>query len=432
MSLAAHVALVLGSLDLDAELEAADGETVAILGPNGAGKTTFLRALAGLVPIDRGRIELDDVLLDDGERVFVPPERRPVGVVFQDYLLFPHLTVLENVAFGLRSRGERRTTARTIARSALERVQLGELAGVKPRELSGGQAQRVALARAIASEPRLLLLDEPLAALDQSARGAVRRELRSQLASFRGVRVLVTHDPLDAAALADRLVILEHGAVVQCGTFADISARPRSGYVADLVGVNLLRGRARGDHLDLETGGQLDRARCRERRGVGGAASACSRPAPNSPEREPAQRHRGNSPEHRVPGRSRARAGDGRDAARRGDHARRAARARAHRRHARVDRGESDGDHRFPCVRSVDIRTDERSAHMRLSTRNQLPGSVAEVKHGEIMSSIKVTLKGGDVITAAITREAAEELALQPGASVTVLVKATEVMLATD
>ena len=257
MSLAAHVALVLGSLDLDVELDAADGETVAILGPNGAGKTTLLRALAGLVPIDRGRIELDDVLLDDGERVFVPPERRPVGVVFQDYLLFPHLTVLENVAFGLRSRGERRTTARTVARSALERVELGELAGVKPRELSGGQAQRVALARAIASEPRLLLLDEPLAALDQSARGAVRRELRSQLASFRGVRVLVTHDPLDAAALADRLVILEHGAVVQCGTFADISARPRSGYVADLVGVNLLRGRARGDHLDLETGGQL-------------------------------------------------------------------------------------------------------------------------------------------------------------------------------
>ncbi len=257
MSLDARVSVTIGTLELDAALRAEEGETVAILGPNGAGKTTLLRALAGLVALDGGRIELDDVVLDDGARVFVPAERRPVGVVFQDYLLFPHLSVLENVAFGLRSRGVDRRAARGTAVASLERVGLEGLTGTKPRELSGGQAQRVALARALATEPRLLLLDEPLAALDQSARGVVRRELRSQLASFPGVRLLVTHDPLDAAALADRLVILEAGRVVQTGTFADVSARPRSTYVAELVGVNLLRGAGHGDHIELPGGGTV-------------------------------------------------------------------------------------------------------------------------------------------------------------------------------
>jgi molybdate transport system ATP-binding protein len=257
VTLTAHVSLALGSLELDVDLDAVDGETVAILGPNGAGKTTLLRALAGLVPLDRGQIDLDGVVLDDGRRVLVPPERRPIGVVFQDYLLFPHLTVLENVAFGPRSRGTGRGAARRAARASLEQVGLADRADVKPHELSGGQAQRVALARAMVTEPRLLLLDEPLAALDQSSRGSVRRELRAHLASFPGVRLLVTHDPLDAAALADRLVILEDGHVVQTGSFADVSARPRSTYVADLVGVNLLSGVARGDHLDLSSGGTI-------------------------------------------------------------------------------------------------------------------------------------------------------------------------------
>ena len=141
--------------------------------------------------------------------------------------------------------------------ASLERLGLAGLGPSKPRELSGGQAQRVALARALAPEPRLVLLDEPLAALDQGARGVVRRELRAQLASFPGVRLLVTHDPLDAAALADRLVILEAGQVVQTGTFNDVSARPRSSYVAELVGVNLLRGTGAGDHVDLPTGGTV-------------------------------------------------------------------------------------------------------------------------------------------------------------------------------
>jgi molybdate transport system ATP-binding protein len=257
MILTARIARQLGSLNLDVDLDAHDGETVAILGPNGAGKTTLLRTLAGLVPLDRGRIELDGILLDDGDRVFVPPERRPVGVVFQDYLLFPHLSVLENVAFGLRSRGINRAAARTAAELSLERVGLAHHGDAKPRELSGGQAQRVALARAMTTEPRLLLLDEPLAALDQSARGSVRRELRAHLASFRGVRLLVTHDPLDAAALADRLVILEHGRVIQTGSFGDVSARPRSTYVAELVGVNLFHGTAATDHIRLANGAKV-------------------------------------------------------------------------------------------------------------------------------------------------------------------------------
>lgn len=257
MTLLAAVGLRLGSLELDAVLTADVGETVAILGPNGAGKTTLLRALAGLLALDRGRVELDGELLDDGNKVFLPPERRPIGVVFQDYLLFPHLSVLENVAFGLRSRGTGRKASREQAAAALERVGLADRAAFKPSELSGGQAQRVALARAMATEPRLLLLDEPLAALDQSARGAVRRDLRQQLAGFPGIRLLVTHDPLDAAVLADRLVILERGQVVQVGSFGDISARPRSSYVAELVGVNLLRGRADGARIDLPGGGAL-------------------------------------------------------------------------------------------------------------------------------------------------------------------------------
>jgi len=172
--LTAQVALRLGALDLEVTVQAVPGEIVAILGPNGAGKTTLLRAIAGLVSLTRGRVELDDVVLDDVARdIHLPPERRPIGVVFQDYLLFPHLSALENVAFGLRARGVAAHEARLRAASWLDRLGVGEYAETRPRALSGGQAQRVALARALSIDTRLLLLDEPPAALDASARDDV-------------------------------------------------------------------------------------------------------------------------------------------------------------------------------------------------------------------------------------------------------------------
>jgi molybdate transport system ATP-binding protein len=247
VSLDAGVRLSLGALDLDMELSIAEGEVVALLGPNGAGKTTLLRAIAGLLTFTAGYVRLDGQVLEDmATGAYVPTERRPIGFVFQDYLLFPHLTILDNVAFGLRSRGIGRRVAREKAIDWLDRLGLQSYASSKPAELSGGQRQRVALARALAPDPRLLLLDEPLAALDVTTRAEVRRDLKHHLASFPGLRLVVTHDPLEAAALADRLVVIERGRLVQTGTPAEVTERPRSQYVADLVGVNLLKGQA--DH----------------------------------------------------------------------------------------------------------------------------------------------------------------------------------------
>ncbi|MFF9038316.1 ABC transporter ATP-binding protein [Streptomyces sp. NPDC014892] len=244
------------SFRLDVTLTAAPGDVVALLGPNGAGKTTALRALAGLVPLsDDGRLRLDGAELDRR-----PPESRPVGVVFQDYLLFPHLTALDNVAFGPRCHGASKAEARAQAAEWLERMGLAAHAGSKPRRLSGGQAQRVALARALATRPRLLLLDEPLAALDARTRLDVRAQLRRHLADFEAVAVLVTHDPLDAMVLADRLVVIEDGRIVQEGTPADIARRPRTDYIAHLVGLNLYRGEAEGHTVRLPAGPTLTTA----------------------------------------------------------------------------------------------------------------------------------------------------------------------------
>ncbi|MFJ9966904.1 ABC transporter ATP-binding protein [Streptomyces avermitilis] len=245
----AHLVVDRGAFRLDVALTAAPGEVVALLGPNGAGKTTALRALAGLVPLTDGRLRLDGAPLER-----TPPESRPVGVVFQDYLLFPHLTALDNVAFGPRCHGATKAEARAQAAEWLERMGLAALAGAKPRRLSGGQAQRVALARALATNPRLLLLDEPLAALDARSRVEVRTQLRRHLAEFEAVAVLVTHEPLDAMVLADRLVVIEDGRVVQEGTPADIARHPRTDYIAHLVGLNLYLGRAEG-HAVYVNGG---------------------------------------------------------------------------------------------------------------------------------------------------------------------------------
>jgi molybdate transport system ATP-binding protein len=255
MSLRADIKVSRAGFALDIHLEVVEGETVAVLGPNGAGKTTLLRALAGLIPIE-GRVQLGgEVLEDSAQKVRVPTEQRQIGLVFQDHVLFPHLSVLDNVAFGLQAQGRR--DARQVAHRWLERAGLEEKAGSMPRELSGGQGQRVALLRTLATEPKLLLLDEPLSALDVTIRAEVRRELARQLASFRGVRLLVTHDPVEAIALADRLVVLENGSVVQAGTPDEVTARPRSRFVADLAGVNLLRGKSHGDHIKLTNGASI-------------------------------------------------------------------------------------------------------------------------------------------------------------------------------
>ncbi|MDX1566366.1 MAG: ATP-binding cassette domain-containing protein [Longimicrobiales bacterium] len=239
------------SFVLDVELSIPAGRTVVLLGPNGAGKSTAVGALAGLIPLDAGRVELGGEVLDDpGRGVWVPPEERRVGVVFQDYLLFPHLTALENVAFGLRSRA--RADARDHAREWMERLDLTGLEGRRPRDLSGGQAQRVALARALASDPRLLLLDEPLSALDVTTRGRLRRILSTHLQSFPGPRLMITHDPTEAFLLADEIHVIEEGRVTQTGTADDIRLRPRTAYAADLAGTNLLTGTAGGGEVETE------------------------------------------------------------------------------------------------------------------------------------------------------------------------------------
>ncbi|GAB3463353.1 ABC transporter ATP-binding protein [Streptomonospora sediminis] len=238
-----------GTFRLDAELRARPGEVVAVLGPNGSGKSTALRALAGLESLSAGRIALEG-----RDITAAPAESRPVGMVFQDYLLFGHLSALDNVAFGPRCNGTGRAEARAIAAGLLERMGLTEHAAARPGALSGGQAQRVALARALAVRPRLLLLDEPLAALDVHTRAAVRSGLRRHLADLECATVLVTHDPLDAMVLADRITVLESGRVVQAGTPGDVAQHPRTGYVAKLVGLNLYRGTARGHRVAVRGG----------------------------------------------------------------------------------------------------------------------------------------------------------------------------------
>lgn len=228
---------------LDVALDIDPGTTVALLGPNGAGKSTAVAALAGLLPLDRGHISLNGRCLDDpGRSVFVPPDERGIGVVFQDYLLFPHMSVAANVAFGLRSRRHNRADAATSVATWLDRLGVAHASHRKPHDLSGGEAQRVALARALITAPDLLLLDEPLAALDVTTRVSLRHALADHLLAFPGPRILITHDPTEAFLLADEVCVLEDGRITQLGTPDEIRLRPRTRYIADLAGSNLVEG----------------------------------------------------------------------------------------------------------------------------------------------------------------------------------------------
>ena len=222
---------------LDVELSAEPGEVVAVIGPNGAGKSTLLAALAGLLPAG-GEVAVDGLSWTRPPRTV--PDRR-VGLVFQDGMLFPHLSALDNVAFGPRARGVDRAAAEAAARSWLERFGIAELAARRPGELSGGQAQRVAIARALAVDPVLLLMDEPFAGLDPGVATSLRLELARHLAAYDGVCLLVTHDAIDALTLADRVLVLDEGRIVQSGTPRDVASRPRTEHVARLVGLNVLR-----------------------------------------------------------------------------------------------------------------------------------------------------------------------------------------------
>ena len=287
----AHVVVRRDDFELDARLQVAPGETAALLGPNGAGKSTLVAALAGLLPLSGGAIRLAGRVLDDpAAGVFVPPEQRRIGVVFQDLVLFEHLSALDNVAFGLTAQGTRRAEARQRAQTWLDAMDLGDLGHRRPRALSGGQRQRVALARALACQPDLLVADEPLGSLDVTARNRLRRNLAAHLSSShnsdntpsaalvgagaaartaaeedRGSesptvpplaagampRLLITHDPTDAFVLADRVHILENGRITQSGTPDELRRAPATDYAADLSGINLVRGTARNGEVTV-------------------------------------------------------------------------------------------------------------------------------------------------------------------------------------
>ena len=253
--LAARVTTRRGGFTLDVDVEVAPGEVVAVLGPNGSGKSTLLGTLAGLFDPESATVTLADrVLTDTAAGVTVPVHRRRIGLLSQQALLFPHLSARDNVAFGPRCAGAGRRSAGTVADRWLAEMGVAELADRRPAELSGGQAQRVAIARALAVEPDLLLLDEPFAALDVDAAPAVRAVLRRVVRDVGQTVLVVTHDVLDAVVLADRLVVLADGGVVEQGPTAEILARPRSPFAARIAGLDLVAGTACADGLKAPDG----------------------------------------------------------------------------------------------------------------------------------------------------------------------------------
>lgn len=276
----------------DVAVEVPAGRTLALLGPNGAGKSTLLAAAAGLISPQDARIALgerDLTVTDRGHvRAWVPPHARGVGLLAQDARLFPHLSVLDNVAFGPRSHGVARHRAYETARRWLDEVDLGDLADRRPASLSGGQAQRAAVARALAADPQLVLLDEPLAALDVDVAPALRLTLHRVLAGR--TAVVATHDVLDALLLADDIAVIEAGRVVEHGPTRDVLSHPRSAFAARIAGLNLLAGTWDGDGL-LTPAGELVRGHTE---GVlpAGRPWRCSAPPPSrcTPRRRRARR----------------------------------------------------------------------------------------------------------------------------------------------
>ena len=426
----ADIQLRLSRLSLDVAFSVAAGEVLALLGPNASGKSTTLRALVGLLPLTGGRVVLDGTVLEDpAERVRVAPEKRPIALMFQDYLLFLHMSAVENVAFGLRCRGTDKKTAREKASQVLARLDLEAVAEARPGSMSGGQQQRVAMARALVTDPKLLLLDEPLAALDVSIKTNVRRLLREVLRQSNAANILVTHDLLDAVALGDRMMVIEDGAIVQTGTPAEVTARPRSTYVADLTGVNLLRGTGHGTVLDLERRrpahlrqprGRPHVRRHRARCGGGVQGTARSR----------AGRRRRRTPGEEVSALLISWA-TGCESVSTGH---RRSRPRSCPRRSIISSSTKEATCGCVSARppSRHIRNNHRQEQvMKLSARNQIPARVTRIHSGEAIANVELDANGVRLV-ASITVEAVRQLGLKEGSEVSAVIKASDVIVATS